>query len=311
MATISAALVKQLRERTGAGMMECKSALQEANGDMEGAEVVLRKRGAVSAAKKSGRSARQGLIGAHVDERAGVLAEVNCESDFVARTDDFQELVQTLTTHLLHSPAESVRRSDGDASANGSQHLYDETIGPDGQTVEQFIQGKIQKTGENIVVNRFTRFALPAGRQGIVGTYLHPGSQLGVMVEFVAESVNAGDGEIESLVRDVAMQIAAADPQFLRREDVTSAALDKEKDIQRARALSEGKPEKMVDKIVEGRMNKYYEEVCLYEQPFIKENSVTVAQLVAQKGGPGAAITRFVRYKVGDTATDAPAEQPQ
>src|SRR6202011_2331933 len=203
---ISAQLVKQLRERTGAGMMECKAALTETKGDVAAAEVVLRKRGIASAAKKSSRSTKQGVIASYIHQGAqlGVLLEVNCESDFVARTDDFQELVH-----------------------------------------------------------------------------------------------------------DLAMQIAAADPQFIRKEDVTQAALDKEKDIQRSRALAEGKPEKMADKIVEGRMNKYYEEVCLYEQPFIKENTTSVADLIKQKIaklGENISVSRFVRFKVGDTASaDAPA----
>jgi elongation factor Ts len=204
---ISAQLVKQLRERTGAGMMECKSALVEAKGDLSEAEVVLRKKGIASAAKKSARTTKQGVIASyiHPGSQLGVLIEVNCESDFVARTDDFQELVH-----------------------------------------------------------------------------------------------------------DLAMQVAAADPQFIRKEDVTQAALDKEKDIQRARALAEGKPEKMVDKIVEGRMNKYYEEVCLYEQPFIKENTTTVSDLIKSKIaklGENISVSRFVRFKVGDTAgAEAPAE---
>jgi elongation factor Ts len=197
---ISAQLVKQLRERTGAGMMECKAALVETKGDLAAAEVVLRKKGIASAAKKSARSTKQGVIASYIHQGAqlGVLIEVNCESDFVARTDDFQELVH-----------------------------------------------------------------------------------------------------------DLAMQIAAADPQFIRKEDVTQAALDKEKDIQRARALAEGKPEKIVDKIAEGRMNKFYEEVCLYEQPFIKENTTTVADLVKSKIaklGENISVSRFVRFKVGDTA---------
>src|SRR5271157_2638360 len=177
MAEITASLVKQLRERTGAGMMECKSALTESKGDVGEAEVVLRKRGIASAGKKSSRSTKQGVIGSYIHPGAqlGVLIEVNCESDFVARTDDFQELV-----------------------------------------------------------------------------------------------------------KDLAMQVAAADPQFVRKEDVTEAALAKEREIQRARAINEGKPEKMADKIVEGRMNKYFEEVCLYEQPFIKDNSITVQDLIKQ-----------------------------
>jgi elongation factor Ts len=198
---ISAKLVKQLRERTGAGMMECKAALKEAKGDLGEAEVVLRKKGIASAAKKSGRSAKQGVIASYIHPGAqlGVLIEVNCESDFVARTDDFQELVH-----------------------------------------------------------------------------------------------------------DLAMQIAAADPQFIRKEEVTQAALDKEKDIQRGRALGEGKPEKMVDKIVEGRMNKYYEEVCLYEQPFIKENTTSIADVIKAKIaklGENITVSRFVRFKVGDAVS--------
>ncbi len=197
---ISAQLVKQLRDRTGAGMMECKAALTEAKGDIGEAEVVLRKKGIASASKKSARSTKQGVIASyiHPGSQLGVLIEVNCESDFVARTADFQELVH-----------------------------------------------------------------------------------------------------------DLAMQVAAADPQFIRKEDVTQAALDKEKDIQRGRALSEGKPEKMVDKIVEGRMNKYYEEVCLYEQPFIKENTTSIADLIKSKIaklGENISVSRFVRFKVGDTA---------
>jgi elongation factor Ts len=204
---ISAQLVKQLRDRTGAGMMECKAALTETKGDLGEAEVVLRKKGIASASKKSARSTKQGVISSYIHPGAqlGVLIEVNCESDFVARTDDFQELVH-----------------------------------------------------------------------------------------------------------DLAMQVAAADPQFIRKEDVTQAALDKEKDIQRGRALGEGKPEKMVDKIVEGRMNKYYEEVCLYEQPFIKENTTSVADLIKSKIaklGENIAVSRFVRFKVGDTINDSPAAE--
>ena len=204
MADISAALVKQLRERTGAGMMECKNALVEAKGDIAEAEVILRKKGIASASKKASRSTKQGVIGTyiHAGSQIGVLVEVNCESDFVARTDDFQ--------HLVH---------------------------------------------------------------------------------------------------DIAMQIAAADPQFVRKEDVTQEALEREKDIQRARALGEGKPEKMVDKIVEGRMQKYYEEVCLYEQPFVKENSMTVADLIKSKIaklGENISVARFSRYKVGETAAVEP-----
>jgi elongation factor Ts len=199
MAEITAALVKELRDRTGAGMMECKKALEEAKADVAEAEIVLRKRGIAAAHKKATRATKQGVIGTYIHPGAqlGVMVEINCESDFVARTDDFQELVH-----------------------------------------------------------------------------------------------------------DVAMQIAAADPQFIRREDVTQAALDRERDIYRERAKNEGKPEKMLDKIVEGRMSKYYEEVCLLEQPFVKDNSITIGQLIATKiakVGENISVARFARFKVGDT----------
>jgi elongation factor Ts len=205
---ISAQLVKQLRERTGAGMMECKKALVEAKGELAEAEVVLRKQGIASAGKKSSRSTKQGVIGSYIHPGAqlGVLIEVNCESDFVARTNDFQELV-----------------------------------------------------------------------------------------------------------KDLAMQVAAADPQFVRKEDVTEAALAKERDIQRARAINEGKPEKMADKIVEGRMQKYFEEVCLYEQPFIKENTTTIAEVIKTKIaklGENISVSRFVRFKVGDSSVESTLDKP-
>jgi elongation factor Ts len=197
---ISAKLVKELRDRTGAGMMECKKALIETKGNLAEAEIYLRKAGITKAGSKATRTTRQGIIGSyiHPGSQLGVLVEVNCESDFVARTDDFQQLV-----------------------------------------------------------------------------------------------------------KDLAMQVAAADPQFIRKEDVTTEALDKEKDIQRARALQEGKPEKMVDKIVEGRLAKFYEEICLYEQPFIRENSTTIGDLIKAaiaKLGENISVSRFVRFKVGEAA---------
>jgi len=197
---ISAKLVKELRDRTGAGMMECKKALTETNGNLAEAEIYLRKAGITKASSKATRTTRQGIIGSyiHPGSQSGGLVEVNCESDFVARTDDFQQLV-----------------------------------------------------------------------------------------------------------KDLAMQVAAADPQFIRKEDVTTEALDRERDIQRGRALQEGKPEKMVDKIVEGRLAKFYEEICLYEQPFIRENSTTIGDLIKAaiaKLGENISVSRFVRFKVGEAA---------
>jgi elongation factor Ts len=200
MAEITSQLVKQLRERTGAGMMECKRALEESRGDIAEGEIILRKRGIAAASKRAARATRQGVIGTyiHPGSQLGVLVEVNCESDFVARTEEFQRLVH-----------------------------------------------------------------------------------------------------------DVAMQIAALDPRFIRREDVSPEVLEQEREIQRARAIAEGKPPQVAEKIVDGRMTKFFEEVCLYEQPFIKEATTTIGQMVAAtiaKTGENVGVSRFMRFKVGDTA---------
>jgi elongation factor Ts len=295
MSEISASLVKQLREQTGAGMMECKKALVEANGSVEEAIVILRKRGLASAAKKSSRATKQGLIVSLVgaDAKTGVLVEVNCESDFVARTDDFQEFSSKLAGVV----------------ASGSYSDVTALLGAplEGGTVEDFLKAKIAKLGENMSVARFARI----DTDGVVGSYIHPGAQLGVLIELGTNlSGAAGNGDFQELVKDVAMQIAAADPKFIRREDVTAEVIEKEKEIQKARVIAEGKPEKVAEKIVEGRMGKYYEEICLLEQPFIKEGSITVGDLVKQKAkalGAEVQIVRFARYKVGETAAAEPA----
>ena len=306
MSEISAQLVKQLRERTGAGMMECKKALVAANGDLEEAVVVLRKRGLASADKKSTRITRQGLIVAKgaSDGQVGVLVEVNCESDFVARTDDFLELTAKLSETVASAPASVV------GAAEPVPALLDSPL--DGATVQDYIKTKIAKLGENISVARFARFE--AAGSGVVGSYIHPGAQLGVLIEVGTSLAGAADNaDIQELVKDVAMQIAAADPRYLRREDVTPEAIKKEKDIQKARVVADGKPEKVAEKIVEGRMGKFFEEICLLEQPFIKEGTMTVAELVKAKAkavGADIQIVRYARYKVGETAPAeaAPAE---
>lgn len=314
MAEITAQLVKELRERTGAGMMECKKALIEANGDLAEAEVVLRKRGVAAAAKKSSRVTKQGLIGsfASADGRLGVLIEVNCESDFVARTDEFQ----AMAANLARQVAEHGPYPEGDA---GVEHLHGQPyIADPSTTVARLISDSIAKIGENQGIPRLARLAVgenggPA--TGGLGLYIHPGSQIGVLVEVSAtKAETAAKAEFQELAKDIAMQVAAADPMFIRKEDVDPTVLEKEREIQRSRALAEGKPEKMVDRIVDGRMAKFYEEICLLEQPFIKENSMTVNQLVSQKGaalGDELGVPRFVRFKVGDKAgsDDSPADE--
>jgi elongation factor Ts len=295
MAEITAQMVKALRDRTGAGMMECKKALEAAGGDIEKGIEELRKRGIASAAKKTGRSAKQGAIVIKLsdDKTSGVIVEFNCESDFVARTDDFQGLVGDLADQALAS-----------AAVAAPADLLRETYAKDASmTIEALITAKVAKIGENMKLARLEKLS-----GGVLGAYIHPGAQLGVLIQ--ATGVDTSSSDIQDLVRDVAMQIAAADPQFISRSQVTAADVEKEKEIQRERAIREGKPPAIVEKMLEGRMAKYYEEVCLLEQPFIKENSLTVGQMIEQanrKLGLALVISRFVRFKVGETAgPDAP-----
>jgi len=308
MAEINAQLVKQLRDMTGAGMMECKKALEKADGNLERAVDELRKQGMASAAKKADRSARQGVIGSYVAEggRLGVLIEVNCESDFVARTEDFQQLVRDLSRHVAETRPAVVRPAD---SSQGPALLNQAFFADPSVTVEGLIQQKIAKLGENIVVARFAIVTRNGDQAGAIGSYIHAGNQLGVMVEVnTTTESGARSAEFQELVKDVAMHIAAADPKFLHRSEVPPAMLDKEREIARDRARNEGKPEKIWDKIVAGRLEKFFEEVCLLEQPFIKENTITIEELLRQRGtklGETIQIARFVRFKVGETS---PAE---
>jgi elongation factor Ts len=317
MAEISAQLVKQLRERTGAGMMECKKALVKTNGNIEEAEVVLRTLGIAGASKKESRSTKQGLVSVHIsdDGKTGVMVEVNCESDFVARTEDFQALASDVAAHIAETKPKLVKLEDVTEAerANFKAHeaLYEQKYAKDeGTTVGEMVKTKIAKLGENINVSRFT--ILDVAGNGSIGNYIHAGSQIGVLLEVNTASAEvAAQPEFKTLVRDIAMQVAASHPLYVTREEVPAELIKKERDIQRERALTEGKPEKMVDKIAEGRMSKFYEEVCLLEQPFIKENTVSISELIktasAKLGGP-IEIARFTRYKVGD-AGDAPGVQ--
>lgn len=313
MAEISAQLVKQLRERTGAGMMDCKKALVEAKGDLADAEVVLRKKGIASAGNKESRSAKQGLISASISAngKLGVLVEVNCESDFVARTDDFQTLAAEIAAHIAATKPKHVRLEDVTeaerANIKAHETLYDQKFGKDGNTVGEMVKTKIAKLGENIVVSRFSVYEVSGN--GFVGNYIHTGSQIGVLLEVaISKPETPGKEEFKTLVRDLAMQVAAAHPQVVSRGELDPSLVAKELDIQRDRVRTEGKPEKMLDKIAEGRMSKFYEEVCLLEQPFIRENTITVTDLIKTAGvkiGDTVTISRFVRYKVGDSG-DAP-----
>ena len=286
--TITADLVKKLRDQTGAGMMECKAALVEANGDAEEANTILRKRGLASASKKAGRATSEGLIGNRLsaDSASGVLVEVNCESDFVARTPDFQQMVQNIITEIEKA---------GDAANDA---WLKDTNGP----VHKLVAAGIAKLGENMAVPRFVRYA----GQGYVAQYIHLGGKIGVQVEFsgVTPAVS-GKEELQSLAKEMAMQIAAASPQYPSRESVPAAILDKEKSIYRAQMENSGKPANVIDKIVEGKLGSYYQQVVLPDQPSIREPKLSVAAVLAAAEktlGAPIKVTRFVRLKVGEAA---------
>jgi elongation factor Ts len=311
MAEINAQLVKKLRDMTGAGMMECKKALTQADGDINKAIEILRTMGIGSASRKEGRSTKQGLLGVKIsaDSKSGVLAEVNCESDFVARTEDFQALVNDITEHIAELKPTHVRKEEVVQAASEAIVLYEQKFSKDpNQTVSELIKSKIAKLGENIAVSRFAILSVKGS--GVVGSYVHTGAQVATVVEVHSADEATRQEEFSTLVRDIAMHITAANPQFIGKDSVSQEALESERKIQRDRALKEGKPEKMVDKIVEGRMSKFYEEVCLLEQPFIKDNSVTIGELIKSKAAKLGDITvaNFVRYKVGEAADISGAE---
>jgi elongation factor Ts len=284
---ISAADVKKLRDQTGAGMMDCKVALEEAQGNFDEATTILRKKGLASAAKKAGRAMSEGLIGHRVsaDGSTGTLVEVNCESDFVARTEDFQQLMKDVLDAI-----------DKAGSAATPEWLKD-PAGP----VQQRVAAAIGKLGENMAVPRFVRYT----GQGYVGQYIHLGGKIGVMVEFggITPEIGRRD-EFQTLVKEIAMQIAAASPAYVSRDQVPADVLEKEKSIYRAQMESSGKPANVIDKIVEGKLGSFYKQVVLPDQESIRDPKAAVKDVIAQASkalGAAVTVTRFARLKVGET----------
>ena len=271
MATISAGLVKELREKTGAGMMDCKKALSATDGDMQKAIDYLREKGIAKAEKKAGRIAAEGAVAAYVsaDAKTGVLVEINCETDFAAGNDQFRSLEKTIAEHIA-----TAAPADLDA-------LNDSVI--DGKKVSELITEATATIGEKISLRRFVRYQT----EGRLASYIHMGGKIGVLVEL--------SGGNEELGKDVAMQIAAAAPTAVDRSGVAAEELEHEKEVLRKQALEEGKPEKIVERMVEGRINKYYKEVCLTEQIFVKDTEKTVQDVL----GDVKAI-RFTRYQLGE-----------
>ncbi|MBW9151780.1 translation elongation factor Ts [Clostridium estertheticum] len=285
---VTASMVKELREKTGAGMMDCKRALSETDGDVEKAIELLREKGLAAAAKKSGRIAAEGLVCTYISEdmKVGAVVEVNCETDFVAVNNDFVTLANNTAKQAAQTNSTTIEEFTSEKC------MSDETI-----TINDAVTALIAKLGENMSVRRFQKFSI---ENGVVQSYIHGGGRIGVLVELACEKQ---DDVLIKIAKDVAMQIAAASPLFLDNTCVDKDTLEKEKEIYRVQAINEGKPEKIVEKMVMGRVNKYFKEVCLLEQVWVKNADYTITKYLkeeSKKLGAEIKVTRFERFERGE-----------
>lgn len=273
--------VKELREMTGCGMMDCKKALTETDGDKEKAVEILREKGLATAAKKAGRIAAEGIVKDYVANNVGVILEVNAETDFVAKNDQFLDFVNTVAKAV--------------ADANPADVEALKAVEVNGTTVGDMLTEKIATIGENMNIRRFARY------EGNVATYIHAGGKIGVLVKFDTDVADK-DG-FKEFAKDIAMQIAAVNPAYVRPSEVPADVVEKEKEILTAQAINEGKPANIAEKMVAGRIHKFYKEICLVEQPFIKDGDLSVAKYVEEKAkelGGKIEIVSFARFEKGE-----------
>ncbi len=273
---ITASQVKELREKTGAGMMDCKKVLTETNGDMEKATELLRERGITKAAKKSSRIAAEGLVDAYIseDKKVGAVVEVNAETDFVAKNEEFKSFVKDVVKQIALNNPKDVE-----------ELLAQKSIAESDKTVQEVLTNKIATIGENMSIRRFVRFET----NGMVAKYIHGEGKIGVLVEM--------ENAQEDLAKDICMQIAAAKPEFVSREEVPQERVNKEMEILKAQAMNEGKPEAIAEKMVQGRLGKFYSEICLVDQEFVKNPDIKISQLLKEKN---AKVLRFARIEKGE-----------
>lgn len=272
--------IKELRERTGAGVLDCKKALEENDGNIDAAVEYLREKGIAAAAKKAGRIATEGVVNVFIDEekKNGVIVEINSETDFVAKTDKFQDLVAEVSKHLIQSNAKDV------------ESVLDEPwFLDDKKDLNTIIKEAIANIGENLNLRRFEK----CSTNGFLQDYIHMGGKIGVIVDINTEA----NDKSEKAARDIAMHIAASSPDYITREQVTQDVIEKEREIYKEQMLNEGKPEHIIDKIVEGKMDKFYSQVCLLEQEYVKDTDKTVGQLLKETG---IEVNSFTRYELGE-----------
>ena len=291
MAEISASLVKELRDKTNAGMMECKNALKETEGDVDAAIKFLRERGAIKAAKKADREAKEGIVSANIDaeSKSGVLVEVNCETDFVAKNDNFKAFVSELTDAVAGSDASDIE------SAN--------SISKDEGSLDDFVKAKVIELGENLQFRRMVRYDVEGS--GVVASYIHLGGKVGVLLEVnCGKAESASNDSFRELVKDLTLHIAASSPAGIGRDEISSDLVEAEKDLFRKQMEDSGKPPEIMEKIIEGKLGKFYSTVCLLEQGFIKDPDQTISDLLAAKGkdlDDELTVRRFARFGVGES----------
>ena len=273
---VTASLVKELREKTGAGMMDCKKVLTETDGDMEKAIELLRERGIAKAAKKSGRIAAEGLVEAYISEdgKVGAIVEVNSETDFVAKNEEFKTFVINVAKQVVEKDPKDVE-----------ELLNQEATFEAGKTVNEALVGKIATIGENLSIRRFARFE----SKGLLESYIHGDGKIAVLI-----NMSKGAKEV---AKDLCMQIAAARPEYLNEQAVPAERVEKEKEILKVQTMNEGKPEAIAEKIVQGRIGKFFEEICLVNQVFVKDSSMKVSELLKQKD---AEVVEFARFEKGE-----------
>lgn len=292
--SISATMVKNLREKTGAGMMDCKKALEENNGDLEKAIDWLRQKGLSKASKKAGRTTSEGLIGCEVlpGSTSAVLVEVKCETDFVSRGEIFQTFVKNIVSQVVHTFHD-----------DETEFLTQPYFADNSRTVQDILNEAISTTGENIVIGQCAKMEVTLGTNGTIGHYVHSNGKIAVLVEIQTETTKtANTPKLQELAKNIAMQIAATSPIALNADSLDPLEIDREREVYRQKAREEGKPENIIEKIADGAVNKYIKEVCLLDQPYIRDEKVSISDLIkneAKNLGEPISVISFVRIQLG------------
>ena len=287
---ITAAIVKELRDKTNAGMMDCKRVLTETNGDIEASIKLLRERGIAKAGAKADRAANEGVITARVNDAAtsGILLEINCETDFVSKNENFQAFVAQIADTL--------------AASNAADHAAALAVNMGEYNVDDTVKAKVVEVGENLQFRKYVRFDAAPG--GVVASYIHLGGKVGVLIEMgTTKPETAGTDTFKELIKDLTLHIAASAPKGLSRDDIPEALVDAEREIFRARLADSGKPANIIENILKGQIGKFFAESCFLEQGFVKDPDITVAKLLEAKGkeqGDTLTVTRFVRFGLGE-----------